>query len=152
MACRQLAATAWDQTHPVHGGAFFFAGGGLSSESRPPGGLRNWERPRAGNDGGQGHSVVVVDRWGASTPHMGRARGLGTTWLVGELMTLARGSKAILTNLSPPLGPSPKCPSCQGGRKCCQVCGEQGSMPPLASLATQQYSNSYQPESSCLKY
>ena len=82
MACRQIAATAWDQTHPVHGGAFFFARGGLSTESRPSGGLRNWEQPRAGNDGGQGHSVVVVDRWGASTPHMGRARGLGATWLM----------------------------------------------------------------------
>ena len=38
---------------------------------------------------------------------MGRARGLGTTWLMDKAVTLARGSKALLTNPYPPPGPAP---------------------------------------------
>ena len=107
MACRQPAATAWDQLLPVHGRVFFAPGGFRTKVGLQ--GLRNWARPGAGNDGGQGQAVVVVDRSGASTPHMGRARGLGTTWLMDKAVTLARGSKALLTNPYPPPGPSPKC-------------------------------------------
>ena len=131
MPCRQPAATAWDQLLPVHGRAFFAAGGFRPNVGLQ--GLRYRAGPGAGNYGGQGQAVVVVDRSGASTPHMGRGRGLGTTWLMGEAITLARGSKALIRNPHPPPGPSPKCCMGQGGRKCWQVCRrEKGSMPPLA--------------------
>ena len=58
MACRQPAATAWDQLLPVHGRVFLHRG--LSYESGPAGfeelGMAwGWERwgPRAGSGGGE---------------------------------------------------------------------------------------------------
>ena len=77
-------------------------------------GLERWG-PRAFSGGAGGPM-------GASTPHMGRARGLETTWLICKPITLARGSLVLLTNLHPPPGPSSKCGLGQGGVKCWQVC------------------------------
>ena len=154
MACRQLAATAWGQTHPVHGGASFLQVEGF----RPKVGLRGgWG---IGNGLGLGTMGAKGIRWcggpmGASTPHMGRARGLGTTWLMWKAMALARGSVVLLTHLHPPPGPSPKCGLGEGGVKCWQVCSRRWSREACGSWpATQQYSNSYLtwdlPHFSCL--
>ena len=61
--CRQDAATAWIN-HIQCMPSFFAARGGFRPKVGFQGWLRNWGLPRAGNDGGQGHSVVLVDRWG----------------------------------------------------------------------------------------